>query len=131
MRHGFSVSVKQIPVTEEKQDPDTFCTSRNIFASIEEQDFILWLAAYLFEEGMTTEQQGKVIKQVASLMALIEDDTTIEMYIAQLTRFAAGKSMWKKAVDKQRKAAAEEEEKAKAEKDSALLPAVWLQRGER
>lgn len=120
MRHGFSVSVKQIPVTEEKQDPDTFCTSRNIFTSIEEQDFILWLAAYLFEEGMTTEQQGKVIKQVASLMALIEDDTTIEMYIAQLTRFAAGKSMWKKAVDKQRKAAAEEEEKAKAEKDSAL-----------
>lgn len=120
MRHGFSVSVKQIPVTEEKQDPDTFCTSRNIFESIEETDFILWMAGYLFEDGMTTEQQGKVIKQLSSLMALIDDDTTIEMYIAQLTRYAAGKTMWKKAVEKQRKQAAEDEERAKAEKDSEL-----------
>jgi len=120
MRNGFSVSVKQIPVTEEKQDPDTFCTNKNIFNAIEEQDFILWMAKNLFEEGMTTEQQGKVIKRLAGLMALIEDDTTIEMYIAQLTRFAAGKSMWKKAVEKQRKQAAEEEERTKAEKDSEL-----------
>lgn len=120
MKMGFSVSVKQIPVTEEKQDPDTFCTSKNVFASIEEVDFILWMAEHLFEDGMTTEHQGKVIKRIASLLAFIEDDTTIEMYVAQLTRFAGVKSMWKKAVDKQRKLAAEEEEKAKAEKDSAL-----------
>ena len=31
MRLGFSVSVKQIPVTEEKQDPDTFCKNRRLF----------------------------------------------------------------------------------------------------
>lgn len=120
MRRGFSVSVKQIPVTEEKQDPDTFCKNRNIFAGIEEVDFILWMAEKLFEDGMTTEQQGKVIRQLSTLMALIDDDTTIEMYISQLTRYAGNKPMWKRAVDKQRKQAAEEEERAKAEKDSAL-----------
>ncbi|MCR5314371.1 MAG: DNA primase [Bacteroidaceae bacterium] len=120
MRLGFSVSVKQIPVTEEKQDPDTFCTSKNIFTSIEEQDFILWMAEYLFTEGMTTEQQGKVIKQLSALMALIDDDTTIEMYIAQLTRYVGNKSMWKRSVDKQRKENKEKEEKEKEEKESAL-----------
>ena len=121
MRFGFSVSVKQIPVGKTKQDPDTYCKDKNSFYNLEEQDFILWMAALLFEEGMTTEQQGKIIKQVASLMALVDDDTTIEMYIAQLIRYAGGKTMWKRAVDKQRNEQAEAEAKAKAEKESDLF----------
>ena len=121
MRLGFSVSVKQIPVSEKKQDPDTFFRSKNIFASIEEEDFILWVADLLFEPGMTTEQQGKVIKQLASLMALINDETTIEMYVSQLTKFVPGKRMWVKAIEKQRNEKAEAEALAKAEKESDLF----------
>ena len=121
MRMGFSVSVKQIPVSDKKQDPDTFFRSKNIFASIEEEDFILWVADLLFEPGMTTEQQGKVIKQLASLMALINDETTIEMYVSQLTKFVPGKRMWVKAIEKQRNEKAEAEALAKAEKESDLF----------
>lgn len=121
MRLGFSVSVKQIPVTEKKQDPDTFCKNRKIFESLEEVDFILWLADYTFEDVMTTEQQGQFIKSIASLLALIEDDTTVEMYIVQLCGKIGTKTLWKKAVDNQRKQAAEEEEKNKAEKESELF----------
>ena len=121
MRLGFSVSVKQIPVTEEKQDPDTFCKNRRIFDSLEEVDFILWLADYTFEDVITTEQQGQFIKNIASLLALIEDDTTVEMYIVQLCGKIGTKTLWKKAVDNQRKQAAEEEEKNKAERDSELF----------
>ena len=85
MRYGFSVSVKQIPVTEEKQDPDTFCTNANIFNSIEEKDFVIWYADLLFVENMTTEEQSKVMTKLANILALITDETTIEMYISQLT----------------------------------------------
>lgn len=121
MRFGFSVSVKQIPVTDEKQDPDTFCQSRNIFNSIEEKDFILWLADNLFNEGMTTEQQGKVISHIASILACIEDDTTIEMYLGQLTKFKQSKNVWKKAIEKQRRVKAEADAKEKQDKETGLL----------
>ena len=120
MKHGFTVSVKQIPVTEEKQDPDTYCTSKGVFDEIPEQDFILWLASLLYDPKFTTEDKGKFIKRVAALLALVEDDATLDMYIVQLTQLTGTKVLWKKAVDSQRKAAAEEEEKAKSEKDSEL-----------
>ena len=120
MRLGFNVSVKQIPVGKEKQDPDTFCKNRTLFDGLEEQDFILWMADLLFEDGMIDAEKGKVIRQLSSLMATMEDDTTMEMYISKLTQYVGTKSMWKREVDKQRKMAAEEEEKAKAEKESAL-----------
>lgn len=121
MRLGFNVSVKQIPVGREKQDPDTFCKNRTLFDGLEEMDFILWMADILFEDGMIDAEKGKVIRQLSSLMATMEDDTTMEMYIAKLTQYVGTKSMWKKVVDKQRKQAAEEEEKAKAEKESDLF----------
>ena len=121
MRYGFSVSVKQIPVTEEKQDPDTFCQTKNIFNAIEEKDFILWLADNIFCEGMTTEQQGKEVSRIASILACIEDDTTIEMYLGQLVKYGQTKSVWRKAIDKQRKAKAEAEAKEKQDKEAGLF----------
>lgn len=121
MRYGFSVSVKQIPVTEEKQDPDTFCTNANIFNSIEEKDFVIWYADLLFVENMTTEEQSKVVTKLADILALITDETTIEMYISQLTKYGQPKRVWQKAIDKQRKIHQAEEAKAKAEKEEGLF----------
>lgn len=121
MHQGFSVSVKQIPVTEEKQDPDTYFVSKAVFDAVKEEDFVLWMADRLFIPDMTTEQQGRVIRQLSALMALMEDDTTVDMYIQQLCRFVGTKSMWRKAVDKQRNRAAEEEAKAKAQQESELF----------
>lgn len=120
IRFGFSVSVKQIPVTEDKQDPDSYCENINVFNAIEETDYILWLADLLFVDGMTTEQQGKVVERLASIMACIENDTTIEMYVSQLVKYVPGKRMWQKAIEKQLNKQAEEEATAKAEKESDL-----------
>ena len=120
MRHGFEVSVKQIPIGEKKEDPDSYFTNKNVFDSVEEVDFILWLADLLFEAGMNTAQHGNIVARLSSLLALIENDTTVEMYIGQLTRYIGNRSLWKKEVDKQRKMAAENEEKAKLAKDEAL-----------
>lgn len=121
MRFGFSVSVKQIPVTEEKQDPDTFCENINIFNSIEEKDFVSWMADNLFSEGMTTEEQGRVVNQIAALLVHIKDETTLEMYMSSLGKYGQSKRIWQKAVDKQRKAKAEAEVKAKEEKEAGLF----------
>ena len=120
LRKGFSVSVKQIPVTDEKQDPDTYFTCREIFDATEEQDYILWVADLLFGDDMTTAEMGEFVGKISSLLALVEDETTVEMYIGQLTKHTGNKTMWKNAVNKKRKQAAEDEEKAKAEKESAL-----------
>ena len=120
MRLGFEVSVKQIPIEDKKQDPDTYFTDKNKFASVDEVDFVLWLADLLFEVGMNTAQHGNIVARLSSLLALIENDTTVEMYIGQLTRYIGNRSLWKKEVDKQRKMAVEEEEKAKIAKDEAL-----------
>lgn len=120
MRKGFSVSVKQIPVTEEKQDPDTYCRTKEIFDGIEEQEYILWLAEQLYVPDMTIAQKGKFIEQITNLLALIEDETAVEMYIGQLVKYTGNKSLWRKKVENHRKQAAEEEENAKAERESAL-----------
>ena len=120
LRMGFSVSVKQIPVGKKKNDPDTYCKTIKKFAGIEEQDFILWMADIIYDSALTTEQQGNFVTRMASLLALIENDTTVQMYIAQLTKMVGTKQLWKKEVDKQRKESKEEEEKAKTEKDSEL-----------
>ena len=121
MQNGFSVSVKQIPVTDEKQDPDTYCTSKEIFDDIPERDFILWLASILYEEKCTTVQKGVFVKRIAALLALVEDAATVDMYIAELARKTGNKNLWKKAVEAQKKANAEDEEKEKKDKNSDLF----------
>ena len=120
MKLGFYVSVKQIPVDKKKRDPDDFCKNKTIFDGLEEQDFILWMAEMLFEDGMIDAEKGKIIRRLSSLMATMEDETTMEMYISKLTQYVGTKTMWKKEVDKQKKQLAEEEQKAKEEKESAL-----------
>lgn len=121
MRYGFSVSVKQIPLTEEKQDPDSYYQNINIFNSVEEKDFVVWYADLHFYEGMTTEEQSKVVTKLADVLALIEDEMTVEMYVTKLTRYGQPKRVWQKAIDKQRKTHEEEKAKAKAEKEEGLF----------
>ena len=120
MQHGFSVSVKQIPVTEEKQDPDTYCTTREVFDDIPEVDFILWLAKLLYDKKCTTEERSKFIKRIASLLVLVEDSSTMDMYIDQLCDITGRKNLWRKAVEANRKAAVDKEEQTKAEQESEL-----------
>lgn len=121
MQLGFSVSVKQIPVTEEKQDPDTYCTTKAIFSAIEEEDFVLWMANLLFKDGMTTSQTSQVVNELADLLQYVENDTTLEMYITALVKHAGTKAMWKKAIENQRKQKEDAEVKAKQDKEAGLF----------
>ena len=117
MECGLSVSIKEIPDTDEsqKQDPDSFFRNTNIFNGTEETDFILWMADKLFPETNTTEEQRMAIKRIAYLLSLLDDDTGISMYIGKLTHFYQGRKIWQLAIDKERKRR-EEETKKKSEK---------------
>ena len=68
MENGLSVSIKEIPDTDDnkKQDPDTFFKNTNIFNATDETDFILWMADKLFPQTNTTEEQRLTIKKIAT-----------------------------------------------------------------
>ena len=120
IKAGFSVTVKQIPVTNEKQDPDSYCISRMKFKELDEVSFVEWMAQWLFTEGMSTEEEAKVIDHIAAIMAYIKDDTIIDRYATKLTRFVKDKRMWKKQVEKQKNLIEQEELKLKEQNETHL-----------
>lgn len=121
MKAGFSVYVKQIPVGTEKQDPDTFFKDMAVFNAIEERDFIIWYAELVFSIGMPTEQVSEEINKIASVLATINNETTLDMYVSQLTKFGQQKRIWKKAIDTQKKAIHDAGIKAQVEKEEGLF----------
>lgn len=95
------VSVKEIPETEadKKEDPDTYFTHISLFREVPEVDYVLWLAAKLFEKSGNTEQKSNTVKQIAYLLSFIDDETKLTMYIDALTKYHRGKLFWQKAIE--------------------------------
>ena len=122
MEYGLTVSVKEIPDTEEniKQDPDSFFKNTNIFNATEEVDFILWMADKLFPHTTTTEEQREAIKEIAYLLSLVDDETGVSMYIGKLTKYYQGKRLWLKAVDEERKKREQETKTTKDKEENDL-----------
>ena len=100
----LTVSVKEITTTEEgkKEDPDTYFKNQTLFKAVEEEDFILWLAAKLFETSGNTEQKSDAVKRIAHLLSFIDDDTKLTMFIDALTKYHRGKRFWQKAIENER-----------------------------
>lgn len=100
----LTVSVKEITTTEEgkKEDPDTYFKNQTLFKAVEEEDFILWLAAKLFETSGNTEQKSDAVKRIAHLLSYIDDDTKLTMFIDALTKYHRGKLFWQKAIENER-----------------------------
>lgn len=124
MRHGFTVSVKEIPLTKkqieanEKEDPDSYCKTMELFQGIKETDFILWMADKKYEKDWTTEQQKAYIENIASLLADMEDEMAVAMYIRELSKISGTQQLWKKAVAKFKKENSGKEEKEKVDNES-------------
>ena len=98
IKMGFSVSVKQIPLTEEKQDPDSYFTSIRRFKSVEELSFVEWMEQRLYEENMSANEEVKCIEQI--------------------TLFGLEPKAWVKQVRKQQKLLTEEEVRQQEMKES-------------
>ena len=117
MECGLSVSIKEIPDIENahKQDPDTFYQNMNVFNSVEEVDFILWRAQKAFKFAQTTEEQRVVVREIAYLLTLIDDPTGVSMYVDKLSAISGKKTLWREAINAEKKRIEEEEKRERGE----------------
>ncbi len=127
MQCGLAVSVREIPPGEaaSKQDPDSYCTSRQKFDALQEEDFIAWFARYVFLEVRTTEERGEAVNRVCALLALVHDDMKEGMYIKELSaKGYADRAAWSAALKRAKKLGeAEKARQARRELDVDMLGA--------
>lgn len=105
MECGFSVTVREIPLGEgnQKNDPDSYCTNISRFRQLEEQDFIIWFAGYLFKKEGTTEERSAAVTQIAKLVTMVNDDIKETMYLGKLKQIYNNKALWVSAINREKK----------------------------
>lgn len=105
MKLGFTVLVREIPVNENgvKQDPDSFFTDRGKWNLVDEVDFIIWYAKASFDGITTTEDKAAAVKDVAEMLAMLNDPIKEGMYLEQLNALYKGKNLWQNAINNARK----------------------------
>ena len=112
---GLNVTVKEIPVSDpkEKQDPDSYITSKEKFSQLTEELFILWYADKLFKrENPTKAALSKAVEDIADLAAYVDNKVTRTHIMEALPEIYGRPKMWKeayKAATVRRKKDAEDE----------------------
>lgn len=88
IKFGLTVTVKEITPTDggKKADPDTFITSRKILDSIEEQDFLAWLAAKRETTITNAADKAETINEIAPLLTCVPDKVKERLYIKQISK---------------------------------------------
>ncbi len=123
MQMGLDVSVKEIQPGEDgkKQDPDSFITSQAVLKSIETRDFVLWYFGKVFVRNAEPSEQGRIIEDVASLIALVQSNLIADSLINTLSRDMGQRKQWKEAVSAAKKENKEESQKRSKNIDRSLL----------
>ena len=135
VRRGFDVTVRELPFVEEqtedgetvlhKNDADEYILSPDIYASIPEKPFILWLAEKKFSVASSLAEQRVIVAEVADLLRHISDDAIADECIASLAKINGTVKAWKAAVSRAkgeaRQRAAKSEPKNDAERRKELL----------
>lgn len=105
MECGFSVSVKEIPLKADgsKNDPDSYCTDKPKFDLLEEEDFIVWYARYIFQDTQTTEEKSTAINTICRMVAMVKDEVKESMYLSKLQEFYKNKALWTTAINQAKK----------------------------
>lgn len=127
VRHGFGVTVRQVPAGEngKKQDPDEYCTDMARFKGLEEQEFILWLAGLRFEKADSAMDKSAAVTEIAGLLAAIEDETMVSFLLEEICVISQAKERyWKEAINRQRKGL-EEKKREKGKKSEIDLLAKY------
>lgn len=108
LRLGFDVSVRELPYgyapddeerTEpQKNDPDSYITSKEIYSSIEEKPFVVWLAEKRFAIADSLVEERKCISEIADLLRHIKDSLILDTCIEQLAKIHGKVKLWRDAV---------------------------------
>ena len=135
VRRGFDVTVRELPFQEEKteddnvilhkNDADEYITSGEIYASIPEKPFIIWLAEKRFNVASSLAEQRVIVSEIADLLGCIKDDAIVTEIIASLAKINGTVKSWKSAVSRAkgeaRQRAAKTEPKNDTERKKELL----------
>lgn len=110
---GYVVTVKPIPDTIEtedengkpkmvkrirKEDPDSYFTTKAKFRDTKEEDFILWYAQFRFQDNPNTQETNEIIREIAKLIAMGDDEVRMEGYLKSLKEVYKESSVWNKAL---------------------------------
>ena len=124
---GYVVTIKPIPDTidsqdehghpkvvkrTKKEDPDSYFTTKAKFRDTKEEDFILWYAQYRFQDNPNTQETNEIIREIAGMIAMGDDEVRMEGYLKSLKDVYKESSVWNKAL----KAAKIERQKIEVEK---------------
>lgn len=98
MQLGFTVSVREIPnETGKKLDPDSYITDTAVFATLMEEEFLVWRAKQEWDNEATTEDRLKLINELCDLIVYINDETTQTAYLTKLINTYQHKAEWNMA----------------------------------
>ena len=114
LKRGYTVLIKTIPVSDVKEDPDSYFTTRSKFNEEPEVDFITWYAHQLLDRAENVDAITHGVEIVAKMVASTGDDTVIEGYKKKLKDVYNQPTLWNKAITKAGKTIKEEEVRDKA-----------------
>lgn len=119
LRMGFTVSVREIPDNEagEKQDPDSFIKSADIFNSLEDVHFAVWYGLKTLGASDTDTAKINALNLICSqVLVHITDATLLDRCLQPLAQAFGKLKLWRDALMRARgEHRREEERKAKAE----------------
>ena len=125
LRLGFDVSVREIPQTEEKQDPDSFITSIEIFNGLEDVNFAVWFGLKKLNEAATETEKIKALNEICrEALSLIPDETLLSRCLETLAKEFGRLKLWRDALQRAKGELRREAEKKAKEALSAEQSAM-------
>ncbi len=135
MRLGFDVSVREIPLGEEKNDPDSYITGIDIFNRLEDVHFAVWYGLKLLSACLTDGDRVKALNEICrDVLTLIKDETLLNRCLEPLAKQFGKLKLWRDALqrargEKRREAERKERESLSAEQAKMRELGIILKNG--
>ena len=101
LKMGFNVSVREIPSGEEKQDPDSYITSIEVFNKIEDKHFAVWYGLKLLASAETDTDKVNALNTICrEVLIHIQDETLLNRCYDPLSKEFGKLKLWRDAVQR-------------------------------
>ena len=97
---GFTMTIQEIPVSDWKNDPDSYLVSKDKLDELAIHDFVMWYASksHKILKEKNIQQLAKAIHEVVELVKAIPDKVLQESYTDKLIRVYGHEDMWKREI---------------------------------
>lgn len=127
LRMGFTVSVREMPLTEDgqKNDPDSYIIGPDIFNSIEDVHFAVWYGLKLLAAADTDADKVNALNEVCrDVLVHIPDETMLNLCLEPLAKGFGRLKLWRDALQRARGDLRREKERKAKETMSAEQAAM-------